>query len=131
MLSAVGRKEPMRPHLIALALLALTSAASAQTVFDGGGTAFDPEIRVLNSGAILDAQVVVSADKKYVTITARPSNTQLLALRTFSFNQAPQGLGFVGSAALRQAADREKGRPVRQPLPVPSVLDRRGITKLD
>jgi hypothetical protein len=121
----------MRPHLIALALLAMTSAASAQSVFGGGVTAFDPEIRVLNSGAILDAQVVVSADKKYVTITARPNNTQLLALRQFSFNPAPQGLGFVGSNALRQAADREKGRPARPALPVPSALDHRGITKLD
>jgi hypothetical protein len=121
----------MRLPLAIATVLGLCSAASAQSVFGGGVTAFDPEIKVLNSGAILDAQAVVSSDKKYVTITARPSNTQLLALRQFSFNQAPQGLGFVGSPALLRAADREKGRPDRQSLPVASALDHRGITKLD
>jgi hypothetical protein len=121
----------MRLHLFSLIVLATASAASAQGVFAGGGTAFDPEIRVLNSGALLDATAVVSADRKYVTITARPTNTQLLALRQFSFSPIPQGLGFVGSTSLRQAADREKGRPDRPAVPVPSALDRRGITKLD
>ena len=61
-------------------------------------TAFTPEISVVNSGAILDAQAVVSADRKYVTITARPSNTALLDLNNFTFQNGQNGqmLGFVG-----------------------------------
>ncbi len=62
------------------------SAAMAQVPFYyAGATAFDPQISVVNSGVILDAQATVSPDLKYVTITARPSNTSLLALQQFTF----------------------------------------------
>ena len=121
----------MRPCFACLIVLLLSAAARAQSVFGGGVTAFDPEIKVLNSGALLDAQVVVSKDMKYVTITARPSVAQIVALRQFSFMPIPNGLGNVGSLAIQELAEREKGRPARAAVPVPSVMDRRGITKLD
>src|ERR671917_619093 len=88
-----------------------TRSASAQRIpfFDAAGTGFDPEISVVNSGELLDAQVAVSNDLKYVTINARPSSSRLLALREFGFanrarNAIPQ-LGFVGGAgaAVRNA----------------------------
>ena len=93
-----------RSHLaIATAAVVLFFAlpAAAQAPFFGGGGIFDPEISVVQSGVILDAQVVVSADRKYVTLTSRLQNAQLLALREFAFQTgggAPGGqLG--GSAA--------------------------------
>ena len=81
---------------------AAASPAFAQRVpfFAGAATGFDPEISVVNSGQILDAQVAVSNDLKYVTINARAQQSQLLALREFSFaggGRAPR-LGFVGGA---------------------------------
>ena len=95
----------MRIPLIALAAVLCTFAALpafAQRVpfFAGAATGFDPEISVVNSGQILDAQVAVSNDLKYVTINARAQQSQLLALREFSFaggGRAPL-LGFVGGA---------------------------------
>src|SRR5690242_9673152 len=67
----------------------------AQVPFFGGASAFSPEISVVNSGVLHDVQATVSADRKYVTLTMRPQNSQLLALREFSFN-TPQAVGFVG-----------------------------------
>ncbi len=113
-----------------LLLLASASSARAQGVFTGGATAFDPQVRVVNSGALLDATAVVSRDMKYVTITARPSLAQLVALRTFPI-ALPSGLGFVGSPAITRESERELGLPTRGILPTPSPLDRRGITRID
>ena len=91
------------PTLLAAACLfaVVPSIARAQFVpfVSGFGTGFDPEISVVNSGDLLDAQVAVSPDLKYVTINARPSSARLLALREFTFQgQAGAGpqLGFVG-----------------------------------
>jgi hypothetical protein len=68
--------------------------------FSGANIAFDPEISVVNSGEVLDAQAVVSNDRKYVTLNMRASSSRLLALREFQFatggNTRP--LGFVGGA---------------------------------
>jgi len=72
------------PMVIALLLSPITARAQFAR-----GAAFEPEIGVVNSGAVLDAQATVSADRKYVTMTMRASNAQLLALRTFQF----QGFG--------------------------------------
>ena len=104
----------MRIPLIALAAVfcsfALASPAFGQRVpfFAGAATGFDPEISVVNSGEILDAQVVVSNDLKYVTINARPSSSQLLALREFSF----AGGGRGAAAGVRRRGGR--GRTRRQ-----------------
>jgi hypothetical protein len=89
--------------LFAFAALALVpTLASAQRVpfFSPSGTAVDPEISVVNSGEILDAQAVVSGDMKHVTINARASSTKLLALRDFTFVGAGVrgGQGLVGGA---------------------------------
>src|SRR3954470_13664370 len=96
------RAAPLLFAVIAACGFARTSNAQRVTpFFSPAGTGFDPEISVVNSGQVLDAQAVVSNDMKYVTITARPSSSHLLALRDFSFqtasNRTPR-LGFVGGA---------------------------------
>ena len=93
------------PTLLALAVCAFTApSAMAQRVpfFTPAGTGFDPEISVVNSGQLLDAQAVVSDDLKYVTINARASSSKLLALREFTFQGANGGpqLGFVGGPGM-------------------------------
>ena len=109
------------PRILVVAAFGFaTPAAFAQRVpfIGGAATGYDPEGSVVNSGAILDAQAVVSDDRKYVTINARPTNTQLLALRSFSFaggGNAAQ-LGFVGGAG-RDDGHRDE-----------NVLNRPGMT---
>ena len=86
--------------LAAAAIAGLVSTAKAQVreipaFFGGGGNqaAFDPEIDIVESGAKLDVQATVSADRKYVTMTARPQLANLVALREFTFqNGAPRGI---------------------------------------
>jgi hypothetical protein len=118
------------------------SSASAQVgvpFFGGGAIAFDPEISIVNSGALLDAQAVVSHDRKYVTITAQPSNSQLIALQTFAVGS--QSGGFVGGPPVAPAPNQPQPNPapgnVIQNSPsaignsaTPSIVQQRGMTLL-
>ena len=139
-------------------LLLCSLPARAQVPFVGAGVGiFDPEISVVQSGVILDAQAVVSADRKYVTMTTRFQSAQLLNLREFAFQTGGGaggqvgGAGNVGAAGAanvngRGAAEADdaannSGRsqhPLpRKPYPVPgkpkpveaeSILDKEGMT---
>jgi len=44
---------------------------------------YDPIISVLSYGTVLDVQAVASADKKYITLTLRPTNAQVQQWRRF------------------------------------------------
>lgn len=44
---------------------------------------YDPIISVLSYGTVLDVQGIVSADKKYITLTLRPTNAQVRRWRRF------------------------------------------------
>lgn len=77
--------------------LAVPASAQLTPVIGRGATAFDPEISVVNSGVVADAQAVVSHDRRYVTITMGASQANLIALRPFPV-QATAGVGFVGGA---------------------------------
>ena len=135
-----------------LPLLAAATAAFAARpangqvdFFNRAGTAYEPEISVVNSGAILDAQAVVSADRKYVTLNMRASNTNLLALQEFSFasGRGREPLGFVGGAgaAARAAAGGEpegsktatavRRSPRETRMAAESILERPGMTRID
>ena len=107
-----------RPALAAttlLLLLTLPAEAQVPPFFNGGAGIFDPEIGVVQSGVILDAQTVVSADRKYVTMTTRFQSAQLLNLRAFAFQTgggaAPApGVGGAGGVAGGAAAGNVFGR---------------------
>ena len=44
---------------------------------------YDPIISILSYGTVLDVQAVASADKKYITLTLRPTNAQVSLFRRF------------------------------------------------
>ncbi|MFN3168126.1 MAG: hypothetical protein ACE37H_13780 [Phycisphaeraceae bacterium] len=44
---------------------------------------FDPTISVVTTGAVLDVEGTISSDRRYVTLTMRPSLANLVALRDF------------------------------------------------
>jgi hypothetical protein len=88
-----------------LLLLVQVPARAQVPFFNGGGAIFDPEISVVSSGVVLDAQAVVSADRKYVTLTSRYQQAQLLALREFAFQTGGGGQGGqVGGGGVAGAA---------------------------
>jgi hypothetical protein len=136
---------------VALVLVCLLPARSASAqappFFGRGATIFDPENGVVQSGVLNDVQATVSGDRKYVTMTMRATNAQLLALREFTFqvgNGAPQGFvgGAGGGAAAAGAGARGNaggggagatavaGRSATRSVTRPSVLDRPGMTLL-
>ena len=117
---------------LAIPLMLFATPAAAQVPFFGAGVGiFDPEIGVVQSGVLNDAQAVVSADRKYVTLTMRPSNAQLLSLQEFAFQRAGAGMGFVGGAGAGPGAGAAGGNGAASAAPArPSVLDRRGMTLL-
>ena len=129
-LALLHRDSAMRPIPILLALAACAAAAShahaqvAVPFFSSANTGFDPEISVVNSGEVLDAQAVVSNDRKYVTLNMRASSSKLLALRQFNFATSGSNnrlFGFVGGAAATAAANGAGSGDARE-----NVLDRRG-----
>jgi hypothetical protein len=99
--------------LALLAGLALAQAQRGVPFIAPGVAAFNPEVSVVNSGALLDAQATVSQDRKYVTITARPQESTLLALQNFTF-QTQTNFGTVGGVGTPRAAG--------------SILERQGMT---
>ncbi len=52
------------------------------------GDAFDPTIETLSTGTVLDVQAIASADRRYVTLTLRPTNVLLEQFRTFTLGSA-------------------------------------------
>lgn len=65
--------------------------SSLQPIVDATGQA--PDIQTIETGAVLDAQGTVSADRRYVTMTLRPSIGRLLGIQTFGFSIGPGGTG--------------------------------------
>jgi hypothetical protein len=100
----------IRTFVIACGILMLAQSARAQApFFFGGASAFTPEISIVNSGALLDMQATVSADRKYVTLNARPQTSTLQALRSFNFQQGSNGFGTVGDPRSAGNAGAGKG----------------------
>lgn len=100
--------------IFVVAMRLAVKPAAAQVVppfFGGGSVAFDPEISVIQSGVLLDAQATVSADKKYVTLNMRPTASRLQSLQPFPVN-AIVNQGFVGGANLSANAAPAGGRNV-------------------
>jgi general secretion pathway protein D len=65
-----------------------------------GAVAQAPVIGTINSGAVLDVEATVTADRRYVTMTLRPAVTRLLDMQTFAFSGGAAGGGFGGGTAL-------------------------------
>ena len=94
-----------RALLVAVIGLLACPVSSRGQVFNNNGL-FEPTIDVVNSGVKLDVQATVSADRKYVTMTMRPQNSQLLELRIGQVEQNRVGRD-LGAG---QDADAYNGR---------------------
>jgi len=104
----------------ALSFACLTQAQVVPPFFFPGQTAFEPEIGIVQSGVVQDVQAVVSADRKYVTLNMQVQNTQLLALRPFTFQNGP-ALGVVGLPP--SPAGQNGARNPSGPNPTAAVTD--------
>lgn len=131
--------------IIAGVLLFVSQSARAQVpfFFPGAGL-FSPEIGIVNTGGLLDMQATVSADRKYVTLNARPQMSTLQALRNFNFQQDGVGFGHVGDppkanneAAGHGSKDATAGVVETSPSVIlarakyeKSILNRSGMTRV-
>jgi type II secretory pathway component GspD/PulD (secretin) len=61
-----------------------------------GAVAQAPQVGTIDSGAVLDVQATVTADRRYVTMTLRPGVTRLLDLVTVPFSGGASGGGGIG-----------------------------------
>jgi type II secretory pathway component GspD/PulD (secretin) len=75
--------------------------STLQPVVAQGAVAQQPQIGTVNSGAVLDVEATVTADRRYVTMTLRPAVTRLLDLVTIPFSGGAAGGGFGGGTALQ------------------------------
>lgn len=51
---------------------------------------YEPEISILSYGTVLDVEAIASADRRYITLTLRPSHTEVAAWRRYG-NSTPRG----------------------------------------
>jgi general secretion pathway protein D len=75
--------------------------------------AFDPTVGIAQSGVLLDVQATVSADRKYVTLTLRPTLTRLRALVPFPVSALTTATGNNGGGATQTVTTAFIQQPVR------------------
>ena len=73
---------------------------------------YDPIISTLSYGTVLDVQAIASADKKYITLTVKPTNTQVVAWRRFGPPVVQTGFG---GAPIQQNDTGVAGNPLTVP----------------
>ncbi len=90
---------------------AFITVATSQTfvsdltpVTSDSAVAFDPEMEVLNTGVVLDLDGVVSADRRYVTLTVRTSISQVEFAPDRVVEAAAGGGGLGGGGANAEGA---------------------------
>jgi hypothetical protein len=116
-----------------LSLLFIPEAADAQVppFFGPGAVGVDPEIEAVHTGVLLHAQVVVSHDRRYVTLSTRPQQTQIIGFHEVRFTPAVVGGGFVGGVnPASQVASFSGAAPATGVPTGGSVLEQRGMTRI-
>ena len=125
--------------------------AEAGGAIGGAVAAVAPEVGWIPTGVVLDVEAVVSADRRYVTMTVRPQTSRLISLQTLSFGTlggfimlpnlelqdlqssvtVPDG-GTVLLGGLKNSAEQEReiGVPILSKVPVVNRLfDNRAIVR--
>ncbi len=74
---------------------------------------FDPIVSILSYGTVLDVQAVASADKKYITMTLRPTNAQVDQWRRFGAPVTPNA--FPGGNVVTSGFAIAGGNPLLIP----------------
>jgi general secretion pathway protein D len=83
-----------------VAVTTQTAYVSSLTPITGDASgAFQPEIDVVNDGFVLDVEGVISADRRYVTMTVLFDFTELLGFETAEISGAVGGSGIAGGGA--------------------------------
>jgi len=59
---------------------------------------YEPIVTILSYGTVLDVQAIASADKRYITLTLRPTNAQVVVWR--SFGPLPTAGSFPGGTVV-------------------------------
>ncbi len=78
---------------------------------------YDPIISILSYGTVLDVQAIASSDKKYITLTLRPTNAQVSAWRRFG----PPVAGFTGGAVTQAGTSIAASIAGSYPLLIPQI----------
>ena len=78
---------------------------------------YDPIISILSYGTVLDVQAIASADKKYITLTLRPTNAQVQAWRRFG----PPVANFPGGSVVQSGAAVASSIAGSYPLLIPQI----------
>src|SRR5437867_11573582 len=93
------RKIELFAGVVLIGLCASAASAQNRNFFNRGGVGlFNPIIDVVNTGDRLVVRPVVSADRKYVTITGEYQNANLVGIQNFPFFGLVNQGGPVGGA---------------------------------
>jgi type II secretory pathway component GspD/PulD (secretin) len=86
--------------------------------YDVNQSQYDPIVSTLSYGTVLDVQAIASADKKYITLTLRPTNAQLRRWRRFG---PAIGAQTVGGADVENNDGSQAAIADGNPLLIPEI----------
>jgi len=94
----------MRGALVEIVVASLCLGPITARAQFGGAAIFEPEIGIVNSGVVMDAQATVSADRKYVTMNMRAAQSQCWRCTPFNFKAWGMGLAGWWAVSIRSLA---------------------------
>ncbi|HEV8607032.1 MAG TPA: hypothetical protein VGQ99_16950 [Tepidisphaeraceae bacterium] len=117
------RRIELLAGVVLICLCASAAQAQNNNFFNRGGVGlFNPIIDVVNTGNSLVVQPTVSADRKYVTLTGRYQNAQLVRIENFQFFGIANQGGPVGGAGGGAQQGQQPGGGGQIQLPVMQVI---------
>lgn len=95
-------------------------AVATQTLFvsaldavtSESAVAFEPTLDPITEGAVLDIEGVISADRRYVTMTVIAGTSDIIEIRQIEFQAQAAGGGLIGGVA---------GAPITSSIEAPSI----------
>ena len=82
--------------------------------FDVVGEQYDPIVTVLSYGTVLDVEAVASSDRRFITLTLRPSTSEVTAWRRFGNDVSD----FGGVDVINQAANGDNLNAIADDFPI-------------
>jgi general secretion pathway protein D len=82
---------------------------------------YDPQISSLSYGTVLDVQPIISSDKKFITLTVKPTHSEVVQWRSFKIGYSAAELAAQQVTTTTTAATTTAQTSVYAPMTMPEI----------